>query len=240
MHATIPVFFSKKNKLMDDVGFAQSPQYFPEMPDALDFLDTNNAQFFRLNCMLRNCVGGVSSCGTNGTWKIDSQFNVSIWERNDGDGKELALCERRIFHESCKVEDTASSLDAVLRGKHSMYINRYVSWGMAKNPLDYLAAVQRWAEGGVVLSLQTYFDFKHPGVHMVWLATMLYFYFFAATIRATIFRTPDWFLLPAWVCEALIKRAEGYYFQFFEYVHKDWPGYYRHAYERLLAETTVW
>ena len=29
---------------------------------------------------------------------------------------------------------------------------------MAKNPVDYLAAVQRWAEGGVVLSLQTFFS----------------------------------------------------------------------------------
>ena len=33
-----------------------------------------------------------------------------------------------------------------------------LSYGMAKNPVDYLAAVQRWAEGGVVLSLQTFFS----------------------------------------------------------------------------------
>ena len=34
---------------------------------------------------------------------------------------------------------------------------------MAKNPVDYLAAVQRWAEGGVVLSLQTFFS-CHKGI----------------------------------------------------------------------------
>jgi len=51
----------------------------------------------------------------------------------------------------------------VLKGKHSQYINRHVSYGMAKDPMDYLAAVQRWAEGGVVLSLETYFDFAQPG-----------------------------------------------------------------------------
>jgi hypothetical protein len=240
MHATIPSFFDRADRLCDDVGFAQSPQYFPEMPDALDFLDTNNAQFFRLNCMLRNCAGGVSSCGTNGTWKINYEPGQSIWERSDNDGKEMALCEHRIFGESCKVEDTASSLDSVLKGRHSQYINRHVSYGMAKNPLDYLAAVQRWAEGGVVLSLQTYFDFKQQGVHLVYIATLLYIYFFAATIRATIYRTPDWFVLPPWVCETLIERAKGYYSHLFENIDKDWPGYYRHAYERLLAETTVW
>jgi hypothetical protein len=240
MHATIPAFFDGQGKLRKAVGFAQSPQYFPEMPDALDFLDTNNAQFFRLNCMLRNCVGGVSSCGTNGTWKLDLEPGEPIWERAEGDNNGMALCEHRIFGESCKVEDTASSLDSVLKGKHSQYINRHVSYGMAKNPLDYLAAVQRWAEGGVVLSLQTYLDFRQPGVQMVWLATLLYLYFFAATARATIFRTPDWFVIPSSTCETLIKLVEGWYSHIFEVIDKDWPGYYRHAYERLLAETTVW
>ena len=66
--------------------------------------------------------------------------------------------ERRTFHESCKVEDTASSLQQVLRGRRSQFINRRLSFGMAKDPVDYLAAVQRWAEGGVVLSLQTFFS----------------------------------------------------------------------------------
>jgi hypothetical protein len=240
MHATIPVFFSKKNKLMDDVGFAQSPQYFPEMADATDFLDTNNAQFFRLNCMLRNCVGGVSSCGTNGTWRLNIEFGQSIWERSEGEGKDMSLCERRIFGESCKVEDTASSLDCVLKGNRSQYVNRYISYGMAKDPMDYLAAVQRWAEGGVVLSMQTYFDFKQPGVQLVWLASLLYFYFFASTIRAVIFRAPDWFVLPTYYREILIKWVKGYYSQLTEHLKEDWPDYYRNAYENLLAETTVW
>jgi len=243
MHATIPAFFDKEKQLCADVGFAQSPQYFPEMPDALDFLDTNNAQFFRLNCMLRNCVGGVSSCGTNGTWKIDcdpSDPSQGIWQPSEGDGNGMAFCERRIFGESCKVEDTATSLDSVLKGKHSQYINRHVSYGMAKDPMDYLAAVQRWAEGGVVLSLQTYFDFAQPGWQLVWLATLLYSYVFAATIRATMFRTPDWFVIPTWVSETLMERIKGCYTYLFENVRKDWPGYYRHAYEGLLAEMTVW
>ena len=37
------------------VGFTQCPQFFHEMQDKLDYLDNNNAQFFRLNCMIRNC-----------------------------------------------------------------------------------------------------------------------------------------------------------------------------------------
>merc|ERR1712054_534718 len=63
------------------------------------------------------------------------------------------VLEWRFFHESCKVEDTASSLHRVVNGKYSQYINMRLSYGMAKEPTDYLAAVQRWAEGGVVLSL---------------------------------------------------------------------------------------
>merc|ERR1712113_594407 len=58
---------------------------------------------------------------------------------------------------------TASSLDRVVRGKRSHYVPMALSYGMAKNPLDYLAAVQRWAEGGVVLGLQTYFGEEYHG-----------------------------------------------------------------------------
>ena len=65
-----------------------------------------------------------------------------------------------VFH---LAEDTASSLQTVLRGRRSQFINRRLSYGMAKNPVDYLAAVQRWAEGGVVLSLQTFFS-CHKGI----------------------------------------------------------------------------
>lgn len=71
---------------------------------------------------------------------------------------EEQLEERSVFHTSCKIEDTASSLHAVLRGQRSQYVAMRVSNAMTKNPGDYLGAVQRWAEGGVVLSLQTYID----------------------------------------------------------------------------------
>ena len=52
------------------VAFTQCPQYFPEMPDEVDYLDTNNSNFFRLNCMLRNCCGGVAGTDppTNSFW----------------------------------------------------------------------------------------------------------------------------------------------------------------------------
>ena len=107
-HSTIPYFFDDDMDLNPYVGFTQCPQFFHEMQDKLDYLDNNNAQFFRLNCMIRNCCflarmkilvlichkfqwnrnrsmsraretenghklgsgGGVSSCGTNGTWLI--------------------------------------------------------------------------------------------------------------------------------------------------------------------------
>ena len=54
-HSTIPYFFDDEMDLNPYVGFTQCPQFFHEMQDKLDYLDNNNAQFFRLNCMIRNC-----------------------------------------------------------------------------------------------------------------------------------------------------------------------------------------
>jgi len=188
-HSTIPYFFDDDMDLNPYVGFTQCPQFFHEMQDKLDYLDNNNAQFFRLNCMIRNCCGGVSSCGTNGTWLIRHVQGDLVWERErrrvrDADSKRKSqeYVERRTFHESCKVEDTASSLQTVLRGRRSQFINRRLSYGMAKNPVDYLAAVQRWAEGGVVLSLQTFFS-CHKGVYMVWFTLIFFFCFLASLFR---------------------------------------------------------
>jgi len=91
------------------------------------------------------------------------------------------ILEWRFFHESCKVEDTASSLDRVVKGKCSQYINMRLSYGMAKEPTDYLAAVQRWAEGGVVLSLQTFFG-REQGVYQIWAALLIWLAFIASLL----------------------------------------------------------
>eukprot|EP00930_Biecheleria_cincta_P037267 TRINITY_DN2555_c0_g1_i3.p1 TRINITY_DN2555_c0_g1~~TRINITY_DN2555_c0_g1_i3.p1 ORF type:complete len:1469 (-),score=249.07 TRINITY_DN2555_c0_g1_i3:284-4690(-) len=193
-HTTIPYFFDEDQNLDPRVGFTQCPQFFHEMADKLDYLDNNNAQFFRLNCMIRNCCGGVSSCGTNGTWAIYHRPGESIWEMEktrvrdaETKVKSKEYVERRTFHESCKVEDTASSLQQVLKGNHSQFINRRLSYGMAKNPIDYLAAVQRWAEGGVVLSLQTFLS-CHKGVYMLWF-TFLFFVCFLASLFHMVSKT---------------------------------------------------
>lgn len=193
MHTTLPYFFTHDGELDMDVAFTQCPQFFHELQDQCDYLDNNNAQFFRFNCMVRNCCGGVSSCGTNGTWCIRHLDGASMWEsiRVKGFSK-LQLFERQIFHETCKVEDTASSLDAVLKGRRSQYINRRLSYGMAKNPTDYLAAVQRWAEGGVVLSLQTFFSF-HAGTYMIWFAWLTWLAFVTSLIAMVHIRsTSQW------------------------------------------------
>eukprot|EP00438_Fugacium_kawagutii_P018668 Skav210099 [mRNA] locus=scaffold1510:466173:473823:- [translate_table: standard] len=66
-----------------------------------------------------------------------------------------------------------------------------LSYGMAKNPVDYLAAVQRWAEGGVVLSLQTFFS-CHKGVYMVWFTLIFFFCFLASVFRMVSKTDPTW------------------------------------------------
>lgn len=186
MSSTIPYFFTERGELNPNVAFTQCPQHFHESQDKTDYLDTNNASFFRLNCMIRNCCGGVSSCGTNGTWLIEHAPNSSIWERERGRVrgrkgiKEMGVVERRQFHESCKVEDTASSLQAVVHGKHSQFINRKLSYGMAKAAVGYLAATQRWAEGGVVLSWQTLTSIGHG--HWMVFATLVAFVCFIISL----------------------------------------------------------
>jgi len=188
MASTIPYFFDPSGSLNLKVAFTQCPQHFHESQDKTDYLDTNNASFFRLNCMIRNCSGGVSSCGTNGTWMICHKSPSTIWEHQRGrvrdretKSKILEIVERRTFHESCKVEDTASSLQAVVQGRHSQFINRKLSYGMAKAAVGYLAATQRWAEGGVVLSLQTLTSFREQGHWMVFV-TLLFFAAFVASL----------------------------------------------------------
>mmetsp|Transcript_11609 Transcript_11609/g.20064 ORF Transcript_11609/g.20064 Transcript_11609/m.20064 type:complete len:777 (+) Transcript_11609:3-2333(+) len=189
---TIPYFFRTETELNPRVAFTQCPQFFPAMPDEADYLDTNNSSFFRMGCMLRNCCGGVSSCGTNGTWLIRDRRagkhgSASMWELEEARQMEQGftqIVERRFFHESCKVEDTASSLDRVVKGKYSQYINMRLSYGMAKDPTDFLAAIQRWAEGGVVLALQTFFG-AEQGVYMVWMAFLLFLLFIVSTFFMT-------------------------------------------------------
>jgi hypothetical protein len=188
---TVPYFFRSAEDLNPRVAFTQCPQYFQEMPDESDYLDTNNSNFFRLGCMLRNCCGGVSSCGTNGTWLVrDRRAGRSgtntMWEMElakDMDQGFSQVVERRFFHESCKVEDTASSLDRVVKGKYSQYINMRLSYGMAKAPTDYLAAIQRWAEGGVVLAWQTFLGTER-GVYMIWITLLLFLGFIVSVFFA--------------------------------------------------------
>jgi hypothetical protein len=187
-HETLPFFFVKGQTQVNPwVAFTQSPPYFPEQDDDQDYLDSNNSNFFRLHCMLRNCCGGVSSKGTNGTWLIkDRRMGIkgtsSIWDMSSKQktrGNFHELVEHRFFRESCKVEDLATSLDVMVQGKHSQYVNRRLSYGMAKDPVHYLAGVQRQTEGGVVLALQTFFR-KKEGTPMVWMAFCVFTLFVAS------------------------------------------------------------
>merc|ERR1712137_575343 len=197
MHATLPRFFKPMASLELDtrVAFTQTSQFFEEMKDVQDYLDNNNALFFRLNCMIRDCSGGVSSCGTNGTWLLLQRDWTTLWELPDpevlieGPYGEDVLMEVRNFHESCKVEDTASSLQQAKMGRRSQFVNRRLSYAMAKAPVDYLAAVQRWAEGGMVLSLQT-FCHCHKRSYMLLIPLVVYCAVLYSLIRICVQHAP--------------------------------------------------
>jgi hypothetical protein len=160
MVSCIPCFFHQDKMLNRRVAFTQAPQHYPEYADKYDYLDNNNAQFFRLNAMIRNCCGGVSSCGTNGMWQLPHRPTDTLWTyrtkrvRDRDQVRREELIEREQFHTSCKIEDTASSLDRVLKGEYSHFVNRKLSFGMSKDPEGFLGAQQRWVEGAITLFWQ--------------------------------------------------------------------------------------
>jgi len=194
MLSCVPCFFTEDYILNDKVGFTQAPQHYPEYADKNDYLDNNNAQFFRLNAMIRNCCGGVTSCGTNGMWLIGHR-DTTVWQqrrkrvRDLDRRKRITLIEWEQFHTSCKIEDTASSLDRVLVGQHSHFVNRKLSFGMSKSPEGFLGAQQRWVEGAVTLALQWFTfnaDAHGPAARnawMLWLTVMGFLGYLFALFR---------------------------------------------------------
>ncbi|CAJ1428447.1 unnamed protein product, partial [Effrenium voratum] len=180
-HTTIPLFFDRSGDLNDEVGFTQCPLYFHELADELDYLDGNNAQFFRFHSMIQNCCGGVSAWDTNSTRLLHREDQTMMWtyERKrvrEADRKRTAhLVERRSFPETCKVEHIASSVNQVLKGQHSRFINRRLSYGMSRSGTEALASMQRTAEGYVLFWLQSFFGRRQA--FMLWLS-LIFFVFF--------------------------------------------------------------
>jgi len=109
--------------------------------------------------MIQNCCGGVSAWDTNSTRLLMREDETSFWhfERKrvrEADRKRREhLVERRSFPETCKVEHIASSVNQVLRGQHSQFINRRLSYGMSRSGTEALASMQRMAEGHVLFWL---------------------------------------------------------------------------------------
>lgn len=85
------------------------------------------------------------------------------------------MVERRSFPETCKVEHIASSVNQVLRGQHSQFINRRLSYGMSRSGTEALASMQRMAEGHVLFWLQSFFG-RRQGF-MLWLSFIFFIFF---------------------------------------------------------------
>lgn len=193
-HTTVPYFFDSYGDLNPNVGFAQCPKYFPHVQDRADYLDNNDAQFFRLNCMIHNCCGGVSGHGTNSTWKLHRSPDSLVWELakqrvrdRTTHRKHKDFIEMRTFPENCAAEDTAGSLKQMIRGKHSHFISRRLSYGVAKTPAEHLVSVQKSIQAHFVLSLQSFFRCA-TGFTSLW-ATFLAFAFFVASLFILLTKT---------------------------------------------------
>lgn len=129
-------------KLDHRVAFAQAPQAFADLEETEDTLDTTNGMMFNMLNNVRNSCGAVTSCGTNCTWQLLESDQLT----DD------------FFDARTKIEDTASSHKAFLRGCRSLYVNDKCVIGVAKRSARYLGAVARWSEGAVQLFWVTLFD----------------------------------------------------------------------------------
>jgi hypothetical protein len=139
----LPAFFyhntqSFDYEVNDDVCLVQAPQAFASVRIVDDYLDVNNGLLFNMMNIIRNCVGGVTSCGTNGIWLVDAR---ETWKEYQGE----------FFDSRSKIEDTASSHRYFNKGKRSVYMHKVCATGIAKLNAAYLGATQRWAEGAVQL-----------------------------------------------------------------------------------------
>jgi len=180
MLSCLPCFFDSNYFLNKQVSFTQAPPCFPPEVEKDDYLDSNNAQFFRLYAMIRNCCGGVSPANTNTMWLLNKRESALIWEkrkaavRDDTHRRRLCLFEHEEFNTHCRIEQEATNIERVFKGKYSHFVNRKLSFGMPKDHESFLGFQQRRIEGAVTLSLQWMsFHAAHTtrgNSYMMWMA----------------------------------------------------------------------
>lgn len=248
---TIPHFFDAYGNLDEEVGFTQCPQHFHELQDKTDYLDNNNAQFFRFHSMIQNCAGGVSAWGTNCTRMIphtEDPVWVAKRERVRGAGgkrRAMQMVERAFFPESCKVEHLAFSIDDVLDGKRSQFINRRLSYGMAKSATDALASMQRSCEGSVVIWLQSFFGSRG---FTLWLTFFAFLGFIVSLFWLMKKASTDWALVEHGILdkhyqdaimEPIVSRLKSFANEYGSDYFHDKPELMK-DYVGVLIEFTTW
>jgi len=212
-HTTIPYFFDH-DSLLEDISFTQCPKHYATVKDQSDYLDSNNAQFFRLTSIIRNNCGGVSASATNSTWLLTRKAENSVWDVavrrvRDKTTKHRSeeYVEYRTFQENVTIQGFGR-LSKVLTGSRSQFINRRLSFGMARDPLQHLAEVQRSIEGDVVLSMQTFLGGFKNGVGMLWCTVGAFIAFVISLISLVTKKSPEWRIVQwGWIPKDWSDRA---------------------------------
>ena len=154
--AVVPQFYrytrpnnpwSSELEINPKVAFVQLPQTFTGLRIQEDFFDMRNEYLFRMANTVRTGVGAITSCGTNAVWNYPLVDDAT------------PLAHR--FNEETMIEDTASSHEAIVRGRKGVYLFKRLVLGARKGTSDYLAAVFRWSKGGVQLAW-TQFWYPRP------------------------------------------------------------------------------
>ncbi|CAE7477776.1 unnamed protein product, partial [Symbiodinium sp. KB8] len=112
--------------------------------------------------------------------ELDSEADEALWVTEQsrvrlGNKKRTRqMIERKYFPETCKVENIASSMNDVLSGRRSSFINRRLSYGISRSGTEALGSLQQWKEGQVVFWLQSFFGRQG---FTLWLTLGFFIYF---------------------------------------------------------------
>jgi hypothetical protein len=133
-----------------------------------DVLDNTNANCYVLKQTLRDCARAITSSGANAIWDVSSpKFR---------------------FEPTSRSEDLATSLENIPKSL-SVYKVDKVSVGVAKETVDYIDALYRWAAGPSELFFPSLFQFRYVKRYLT------IFVPYASFAFACFFENPVWVVI---------------------------------------------
>ena len=175
---TLPPFFTSDHHynvfFEKSIALVQVAHSYLGIDAKNDALDMRNDFMFTGMAVVRNQAYGMTSCGTGGIWSITTDKNLDAF-----------------FFGRTMIEDTASSTEAFLQGRKSIYVTPFANkpaeqqlmCAVPKVSTNFLEALERWDKGAIQCFMAQAATLRKA---WFWVALLLYGFFGAL------------FLVPAW------------------------------------------